>query len=332
MTNEQPAMTGDNLQAQTAFSTTPASIPVRVGTHFVRQEYLFAFATQAEVLHYLRTQTVNEELLRLQDVMQSWLEVQPRVADLSRLEAGIADTMRVSEIPGEYQAKVERFATDNLFRKSFSQLPVRFALVEIDKLIAPQRTVNLDYVAKLVEKFSGDPSLDDLLDFCVSPKREMEAIQHLEVGPNAHVFSSPNSDIRFLGAFLKQLTNEDLEHAVGGGLPAAAVISFVGYGAAPVNVFRWQNRVVLNNGFHRVYALRSLGVREIPVVVQCVSNPQLEFPPQVVGLPKEYLLGTVRPVIMKDFFEPGFTTTVKVRDRLKMVSIQIGGNQHDIPA
>jgi len=30
---------------------------------------------------------------------------------------------------------------------------------------------------------------------------------------------------------------------------------------------------------------------EIPVVIQRVGNPQLEFPPQVAGLPKEYLLG-----------------------------------------
>jgi hypothetical protein len=89
---------------------------------------------------------------------------------------------------------------------------------------------------------------------------------------------------------VKELTAEDLDHAVSGGLPAAAIIAFVGYGGAPVNVLKVGSRIVLNNGFHRVYTLRRLGVKEIPVVVQHVSNPQLEFPPQVGGLPKEYLL------------------------------------------
>lgn len=160
----------------------------------------------------------------------------------------------------------------------------------------------------------------------------MEPIQHLEVAPNTHVFSSPNSDVRFLGAFVKQLAHDDLEHAVFGGLPAAAVIAFVGYGGAPINVFMCGNRVVLNNGFHRVFALRSIGVKDIPVVVQQVSNPQLEFPPQVAGLPREYLLGVNRPVVMKDFFEEGFAIPLRVRERIRAVTLGIACNQHDIPA
>ena len=75
-----------------------------------------------------------------------------------------------------------------------------------------------------------------------------------------------------------------------------------------------------------------MGVAQIPVVIQHVSNPQLEFPPQVAGLPKDYLLGVSRPVVMKDFFEDGFAITLKVRDRLKMVTLGIALNQYDVPA
>jgi hypothetical protein len=308
------------------------SVPVQVGTHFFRQQYLFAFATQAEVLQYVRTQTLSDELERLPEIFAARLGVQQNVADLIRREGGIADTVRVNEIPAQYKPKLDSFASDNLFQKTFSHLPVSFGLVEIDKLVAPQRTVNLDYVSGLLARYPKKATLDELLDICVSPKREMEPIQHLEVAPNTHVFSSPNSDIRFLGAFVKELTSQDFEHAVFGGLPAAAVIAFIGYGGAPINVLLSGQRVVLNNGFHRVYALRSIGVTEIPVVIQHVSNPQLEFPPQVVGLPKEYLLGVPRPVVMKDFFEDGFTITLKVRDRVKMITLGIGVNQHDVPA
>jgi hypothetical protein len=310
----------------------PKPATVQLGTHYFRQQYLFAFATQAEVRHYVRTQTVREELERLAQILDTWRDVQPRVAEIVRCEAGIVDTIRLTEIPEQHEAKIEGFAGDKLFQKTFSQLPTGFAMVEIDKLIAPQRTVNLDYVNRLVTKYTKEPTLDELLDICVSPKREMDPIQHLEVAPNTHVFSSPNSDVRFLGAFVKQLAHEDLEHAVFGGLPAAAVIAFVGYGGAPINVFTCGNRVVLNNGFHRVFALRSIGVREIPVVIQRVTNAQLEFPPQVAGLPREYLLGVNRPVVMKDFFEDGFAITLRVRERLRAVTLGIACNQHDVPA
>jgi len=128
------------------------------------------------------------------------------------------------------------------------------------------------------------------------------------------------------------MTPEDLQYAETGGLPAAAVITFVGYGGSPVNVLREGQRVVLNNGFHRVYALRKLGVTQIPVVVQHVRNVELEFPPQVAGLPREYLLGAPRPVLMKDFFESEFAITLEARERIKMVTMGIVLNQQDVPA
>jgi hypothetical protein len=190
----------------------------------------------------------------------------------------------------------------------------------------------LDYVEVLKARYSGKTATADLVEICLSPVREMPAIQHLEIGNNVHVFSSRNLDVRFLGAFLKNLTSDDLRFAELGGIPAAAVIAFIGYGGAPVNVLKYQDRAVLNNGFHRVYALRALGVEKIPVVVQHARNPQLEFPQQVGGLPREYLLGSPRPVLMKDFFLDDFCISLKAKDRIKVVTLQAAVSHHDVPA
>ncbi len=305
---------------------------IPVATHSFQQRYLFAFAPQAEVLHHIRTQALEEEADRTQEIMMKWERLRPAVEDLIQGESGSAETIRLQQIPEGYRPKLETFASDPLFRKTFSGLPVSFKIVEIDKLVAPQRAVNLDYVNRLIESYPESPSIDDLLDICVSPKRNMDPIQHLEVAPNTHVFSSPNSDIRFLGAFVKHLAPQDLDYAIMGGLPAAAVIGFIGYGGSPINVIQAGRRIVLNNGFHRVYALRSIGVTEIPVVVQHVRNAQLEFPPAVCGLPKEYLLDEPRPVLVKDFFEPEFAITLRVRDRMKVVTMGISLSQHEVPS
>jgi hypothetical protein len=88
---------------------------------------------------------------------QKYQGVQPRVADLIRREAGIADAIRLADIPAQHQPKLDSFAADNLFQKTFSVLPVSFGLVEIDKLVAPQRTVNLDYVGRLVVSEKSQP-------------------------------------------------------------------------------------------------------------------------------------------------------------------------------
>lgn len=305
---------------------------VEVGTHFFRQEYLYAFATRAEVTHHVRTQAVLDEGTRLPEILASWAALQPRVQGLIDAEKGVADGISVTEVPREHEDQLQAYAGDQLFQRTFSNLSIAFAIVEVDKLVAPQRSVNMDYVERLQATLPKDPQLSDLLEICVSPKRQMDPIQHLEIGANVHVFSSPNSDIRFLGSFVKTLTEEDLAAAVMGGLPAAAVISFIGYGGAPINVIRAGPRVVLNNGFHRAYALRAAGVTRIPVVVQISANPALDFPQQVAGLPREYLLRAKRPVLMKDFFEPGFALSLRVRERVKMVTVGINLNQHEVPS
>lgn len=308
----------------------PSTIPL--ATHSFRQRYLYAFATQAEVIQHVRTQAVGEELKRLPEIFAGWELLQPSVARLIEKERGIADDTLLEAIPKEYHPLLEAITGDTLFKKTFLHIPTGFALVEIDKLVAPQRAVNLEYVDRLLKRFPSVPTATDLLDICLSLKRDMDPVQHLEIAPNTHIFSSPNSDIRFLGAFVKNMNGEDHSYAEHGGLPAAAIIAFVGYGAAPVNVLSAGGRVILNNGFHRAFALRSIGVTKIPVVVQHVRNAQLEFPPQVAGLPREYLLTHPRPVLVRDFFEPDFAITLKVRERIKTVTVNVAPGQHEVPS
>jgi len=312
-----------------AKDATPA---IDVGTHYFNQLYLYAFATQGEIFNHIRTQTLEVDPGRMSEILASWQAQQPAVQTILRTEIGLADRAIVEELPREHEPTLKEITTNALFKQSFHALPISFALVDVDTLIAGQRAVNLDYVERLCAAYEKKTNLADLIDICLSPTRDIAPIQHLEIANSTHVFSSPNLDIRFLGAFFKKLSQEDLQSAVLGGQPAAAVISFVGYGISSVNVLRWQNRLVLNNGFHRVYALRSIGVTKIPVVIQHVNNMQLEFPPVVAGLPREYLLSAPRPVLMKDFFHDNFSVALKSKDRVKVVTLQTGISQFDAPA
>jgi len=310
----------------------PSPPKVAVATHFFPQRYLYAFATQAEVLQHIRTQASEAEMERLPEILAGWSELRPRVAQLEERETGLPESATLEPVPQDVQEQIRQIEADPMFLRAFDHLPTSFALVDIDLLIAPQRHVHLDYVDRLTQRVGNSPQMRDLVELCVSTTRPMDPIQHLELAPNAHSFSSPNSDIRFLGAFVKNLGSEDLQYALGGGIPAAAVIAFVGYGSAPINVLKVGSRLILNNGFHRAYALRSLGIRKIPVVVQHVRHVQLECPPAVAGLPREYLLNVPRPVLLKDFFEEGFAITLRVKERIRSVTMMVNVNQHDVPA
>lgn len=323
--------TQEETREQSAPAPVAVELPGEPAPHTFQELYLYAFATQAEVIRHLRTEAAREEVDRLPEIMETWQRLQVRVTARLEGERRVADTIRWERIPAEHDPWLETLAADTLFQKTFQHLPVSFALVEADKLVAPQRTVNLTYVEKLGRALPASPTLPELLDICLGPKRSLDPIQYLEARSNSHVFSSPHSDIRFLGSYVKDITPDDFQYAESGGVPTAAVIAFVGYGYAPINVFHVGDRMILNNGFHRVYALRSRGVSHIPAVVQHVHNVELEFPHAVAGLPREYLLNVRRPVLIKDFFEPGFTIPLKVQQRLKVVKVGVSASSYDIP-
>jgi hypothetical protein len=55
---------------------------IAIGTHFFNQRYLYAFATQAEVLNHLRTQALPEERVKEADILTNWGNLQAKVATL----------------------------------------------------------------------------------------------------------------------------------------------------------------------------------------------------------------------------------------------------------
>lgn len=303
---------------------------IALESHYFDQLYLYAFASQGEVYQHIRTQAIKDERQRSDAILAAWRGVRPRVTHVLQNEAGLPDTITVQAIAPEYAAQIQKIEQDPLFQKTF--VGATFGVIEVDKVVAAQRTVNLAYVEKISSRLPNAPSMADLIEFCISPNREMDPIQHLEVTQNVHAFSSPNSDVRFLGSFIKDLEPSDLQYAEGGGLPAAAILVFVGYGSPQIHVYRVGNRVVLGNGFHRVYALRQRGITEIPVVIRNVQNPSLEFPQAIGGIPRDYLLSTPRPTLIKDFLEPDFTVQLRVQERIKTVTVQVGASEYDVPA
>lgn len=317
----------DPFQETPGVQPTPSPQEEPDASHAARTSYLFAFATRHEVINYVRTQGTAAERERLPEIIRRWETAQARIAQLQPQEATTMSGVSITNVPPEFTGLIEQYATDPLFQRSFAALPASIRLVEVDRVVAAQRTVNLDYVGRLKERLGPDPSFDSLLALCAAPQRNMDTIRHLEVAPNTHVFSSKNSDVRYLGSFMKEdLTAEEMGFAEGGGIPVAAVISFIGYGTAPISAFEVNGRCVLGNGFHRAYALRSMGITQIPMVVQTCTNPMFEFPPNLVGIPREYLLGSPRPSLLRDFFDPDLAINLEIRDRIRTVTVAVGNN------
>jgi hypothetical protein len=293
--------------------------------------YLYGATSQAELTNFVRSQCVIRSEDEFERIMHEWRRAAAKFASLASDITERPEEISTEEIPSKYQNQLERISNEALFRKSFALWPYYFRMVEVDKLVAPQRYVNLDYGQKLGSLIPDQPSTEFLIDFCLKKSSTAPPPAELQLAPNVYAYRSESTDFRFLGGFPKKLTDEDIKYCLQGGEPVAAMILFVGYGAPAVNAYRIGNRIILNNGFHRLFALRQKGIRMVPLVVQEISNWNLELPQIIAGLPASYLVTDVRPSLVKDFLDREISRELLMKGRDRSVQIQWNINQVDIP-
>jgi hypothetical protein len=108
----------------------------------------------------------------------------------------------------------------------------------------------------------------------------------------------------------------------------------IGYGSNFLNVLHVENRLVLGNGSHRAYALRDLGITQIPCLIQRVTRRDeldLVASGEVASSPDRYLK-VARPPMLRDYFDPALRKIVPVYRKNRVVRIQYVIEQTDIPA
>jgi hypothetical protein len=288
--------------------------------NFFRYRYLMGAMQQIALTQTVRLTCISGDVQRIPEITQAWRAASARMAKLASQEAGLPDKIVIEALPKSAEKRLTEIERDPLFSASFSAMPTTFKIVDIDHLVAPQREVNLDYVDSIRKRIPGKTT-DELIEFCVGPRAEPPELRALQTGQNQMSYSSRSLDLRFLGGFPKPINEHDRAVAHHGGQPVEVVTLLIGYGAAPINGWMVGKRFILGNGFHRVVALRTEGITKIPIVVQNVSNPEIEFPEQFLGLPRAYLLNNPRPVLVKDFFDEALTVELRLKPRRKMLKI-----------
>ena len=287
---------------------------------FLTYLYLYAAHTKKKVASLVKYKCISEESALLGETMKSWEEATELLRQIEKQESGIADNCETFDISS---GLIEGIKLNPAVTSTFSKHVIEFKMVEIDKVIAVQRQVLLDYVDQLVKKIPKNPSEDDLIKFCLIPEQYAPFPKPTSVGSDTLYFTSPSGDFRFLGGYLKkELTEEDTKITKIGGIPTHAIMLFVGYGASPMNAYSVNGRVILTNGFHRAYALRKKGIKKIPLILKKIGNADLEFPSDIHKLKKDYLLKHPRPILVKDFFNEDLVREFKKKPTTNVLKVK----------
>ena len=283
-----------------------------------------------EFIGFIRTMAVNGQTVDQGLLAEEWRRANDHVISLEKAESGIADGIASSALPTSLTDLAERVRTDPSFAQTFRFVPVEFGLVELDRLIVYQKFINLGFVGLLKSAFPEKPTEVDIAQLAFGIDQPLPPVHQMQTSPNAFSFLCASNDFRVLDTSLLQ---PQQVLAPSGGRPVAHLAISVGFGVNLLNVVSAEGRLILNNGSHRAYFLREVGVTHVPCVIQRVTRrDELEFIGGDLQQNPDRYLQAPRPPILKDYFDPALRKVVAVTKKNRSVRVQFGYEQMDVPA
>jgi hypothetical protein len=314
--------------------TVPKRKPIPGATSELADEslYLIGRPTLKQFIRFVKREAVAP--IDEATLIEEWQAAKEHIAILEKEEAGHGDNPLITpiEVGGKYKPLLLEFLKDPLVRHGFNTVPTEVAFVELDRLVVYQHHIDLTFVRQLKQKLGPTPSDEDIFRTCLPYDHPQPPAKWSRVDERTFVFLSPSNDIRFLGHMRLQPGNLR-DYPPPGALVGILGLA-VGFGCNFLNAIHAENRLILNNGSHRAYALREMGFTHVPCVVQHVSTrDELEVvaPSAVRRAPDNFLKGP-RPSLLKDYLNPKLRKVLPVHRRVKHITIKFEVQEASLPA
>lgn len=276
-----------------------------------------------DYLSFHETKVIGGDKIDPRSLTDEWRAANDIYYELEKTEAGLADTIDCRPLDPVLQPLVEELEANPWFRSSFDNLPYSIELVELDKLIASQLHVEIDFSRRIADVLGSNPGPEALFRFCQPLDRDLAPFTVKRLGSNRFQFSSPSSDFREQDARL--LRPEELAHLDFSGPVAGFFGVPVGFGSNFMSAIRSGKRVVLQNGYHRATALRGAGFTHAWIIVEEVTRKdelRLTADGKVAGDPEFFFAGK-RPPLLKDFFDPRFAKRMLAKPMECIVEVEV---------
>jgi len=265
-------------------------------------------------------------------LIEEWTSANNYIRILEEKEAGWADNPKIGALAPRLGPLRDEFLENPLIQHSFRSVPFEIGMVELDRLVIYQKHINLEFVRSLSKKIAEAPGDEEVFRACLPSDRALSVAKCIRTRNDTYQFLSPSNDLRFLGPMLLNSEN------VTGHPPPGAIVGVVGlavgFGTNVLNVVQAENRLVLNNGSHRAFTLRQMGITHVPCLIQHVSSREelmLVGSAELRKNPDRYLLHP-RPSLFKDYFEPRLRKVFPVIRQFRQVRVNFTVEENYVPA
>jgi len=293
--------------------------------------YLTGRPTLKDFIRYVRGHAVDPP--DQGTLTEEWQAAQSVVRTLEKEEAGLADNPPIRKMGlEEYESFLIEFFKDPLVNHGFNTVPTEVAFVELDRLVVYQKHIDLAFARQLESKLGPAPSEEQILKTCLPYDHPQPPVKWSRVHGNNYVFMSPSNDLRFLGPMRLQSAHIK-DYPPPGNLVGVVGIA-VGFGSNFLNAVYAENRLILNNGSHRAYALRRMGITHVPCIIQHVSSrDELDVVAcSDICEDPDFYLKHPRPSMLKDYFNPKLHKVMPVHRRLRQVTVRFEVEENYVPA
>src|SRR5262245_34649107 len=292
--------------------------------------YLIGRPTLRQLRRFVRHHAVNPDSEGA--LTEEWNTARDHIRSLEKEEAGLADDPVITKLGPEYEPLLIEFLKDPLVQNGFNTVPTEVAMVELDRLVVYQNHIDLTFARQLRSKLGPAPSREEIFRTCLPYDHPQPPVKWARVHRNTFTFLSPSNDLRFLSTM--KMDSDNIQNYPPPGNLVGVVGLAVGFGSNFMNAIYAEKRLILNNGSHRAYALREMGITHVPCIIQHVSSRDelnVVAATHVEDNP-DYYLKHQRPSMLKDYLNPKLRKVMPVNRQLKQVTVKFEIDETYVPA
>lgn len=282
-------------------------------------------------LQFIEEAVVGGDKLDRAELVKAWCSANDYYRELERTEAGIANQAECRDLDPGLAALAAQVKTHPWYRHAFDTVPTCFGVVELDRLIVFQKHVTRNAIDALKARIGPAPDAAASFRVCLPLEPPSAPVEIRRFGSRRYVFRCDSTDFRFHEpTLLKPAQAPGYESF---GAIAGIVGLVVGFGSNFLNVIKFGKRLLLNNGYHRACALRALGVRYAPCIIQMPTRgDDLEIVLEGrLAEDAEFYFESARPPILKDFFDPRIRKVWPTHRRVRIIEVNFDVKDFLVP-
>jgi hypothetical protein len=293
--------------------------------------YLTGRPTPVDFVQFVKIRAVDGEQQDDEQLAIEWDSARQHIRSLISAEGDFADNPALTPLPEEMVAAATAALENSSYQHSRRYLQEQWYIVEIDRLVVYQKTINLRHVSAIKELLPPVLTPLDLIGLATGTVSPPPPVRTTRPTPNNYYFVSKSLDLRFLG-----VVSLDPEMVRGYrllGQPSHVIGVFVGFGFNPIKAFHINNRLILANGSHRLYALREAGVTHVPCLISQITTKEQQalIPAKIRGDEKHYLEDP-RPPLFKDYFDTRLRKIIPTVPVAQLLNLQLSMDTQAIPS